>query len=151
MAKSKGPTKQEWHTTYECLAPTDAGPMLLTGTQRVRRKIDVPPITNRTFSDYLARVTVRFIISGLADRTAHVGRSLSVWSMLVLSTGAAGLVLIRAYTVGLLSLPLMLLFIGGTGLTAITLTLYVALSARRAQITIQRIQIPGWMTEEMQV
>jgi len=77
------------------------------------------------------------IIGGLADRTAHVGRSLSVWSMLVLSTGAAGLVLIRAYTIGLLSLPLMLLFMGGTGLIAIMLMFYVALLARRAQITIQ--------------
>ena len=138
MAKSKGPTKQQSHTTYECLAPTDAGPMLLTGTQRVRRKTARPPVTNHTFIDYLAQATVRLIIiDGLADRTAHVGRSLSVWSMLVLSTGAAGLVLIRAYTIGLLSLPLMLLFMGGTGLIAIMLMFYVALSARRAQITIQ--------------
>lgn len=90
------------------------------------------------------------IISDLADRTILTVRSLSVYSILVLGTGAVGLVLIRFYTAGLLNLPLMLLFMLGTGLIAMLLMLYATLAARRAathEIQTMRRQLPDWLKE----
>jgi len=150
VEKSKGPTKDEWHTSYECLAPVDAAPMLLTGAQRARQRAEeAPPITERNFSEQWAQAAARFIliIGGLVDPAVNVARSLTIWSVLVLGVGAVSVVFIRAYMVGLLGVPVLFAGVGVTVTIALGVGLTVTTAAHRAALMVQRVPIPEWLSE----
>lgn len=57
--------------------------------------------------------------------------------------------LIRAYMGGLLSEAMMFAGVFTTLLMAMLIGLRVTTAARRGQIEIMRLQVPGWMTEEV--
>lgn len=100
----------------------------------------------RHFVEALSNVII--IIGGFADPVVNLARGLTIWSMLVLGVGFACLVLIRAYMAGLLDVQLMFSGVFTTLLIAMLIAGRFVTAARRAQITIQRLQIPDWLTEE---
>lgn len=107
------------------------------GTRRARRNF-VEVVSN-----------VMIIIGGLVDPVMGLARGLTIWSLLVFGAGASSLVLIRAYMGGLLGETMMFGGVFITLLIAMLIGLRVTTAARRAQIEIIRMPLPGWMTEEV--
>ena len=68
--------------------------------------------------------------------------------MLVLGVGVVSVVFIRAYMVGLLGAPVLFAGVGVTVTIALGVGLTVTTAAHRAAITVQRIAIPEWLSEE---
>ncbi len=89
------------------------------------------------------------IIGGLADPVANLARGLTIWSMLVLGAGFASLALIRAYMAGLVGEQLLFTGVFTTLLVAALIGLRTTTAARRTAITVQRLQIPEWLLEEV--
>jgi hypothetical protein len=109
-------------------------------TRRVVRTVE------RNFVEALSNFVI--IIGGLADPVINLTRGLTIWSVLVLGAGASSMVLIRAYMGGLLDEAMMFAGVFTTLLISMLIGLRVTTAARRAQIEIMRMPLPGWMTEE---
>jgi len=116
---------------------------------RINRSVAVRRMARsaeRNFIEALSSVAI--IIGGLADPVLNLTRGLTIWSLLVLGAGASSLVLIRAYMGGLLGEAMMFAGVFTTLLISALIGLRVTTAARRAQIEIMRMPLPGWMTEE---
>lgn len=113
---------------------------------RINRSVAIRS-AERNFAEALSSFVI--IIGGLADPVINLTRGLTIWSLLVLGAGASSLVLIRAYMGGLLSEAMMFAGVFTTLLMAMLIGLRVTTAARRGQIEIMRMQVPGWMTEEV--
>lgn len=145
MEKSKGPSRDEWHTVYTFLAPNDAGQMRLVGAQRVRQKGAKTP-KPRVFIDLLAQATYRtlYVIGGLVDPAINVARSLTIWSALVLGFVFGGFVLAGAAGQGAIGLPLMLVLVVGLGM----MTLLIGMTATAGRRSSPIVQVPDWLQDD---
>jgi hypothetical protein len=121
----------------------------LTHRERLQARLLAQRVETRRQSRQFFEVfsNVIYIIGGLVDPLVSVARSLTIWSALVVGVGLVSVVLIRAYMVGLLGAPLLL---GGVGVT-VTMAMLIGLASARAAwraATLQRVQIPEWVSEE---
>ncbi|MGV0974478.1 MAG: hypothetical protein ACOYBO_00960 [Azonexus sp.] len=136
------------NVTYRKLDLSIRTGVSFTPEERLESHVLQARMTTRRARRWLLGVCSILIIGGLIDPIMNVARALTIWSVLVLGVGAVSVVFIRAYMVGLLGAPVLFAGVGVTVAIALGVGLTVTTAARRAAITVQRVQIPEWLSEE---